>query len=72
VIVDAEMHVNAFFTLLCAGFKPTQDAPHVMLIPAKDTVLERNGMKFNGYLTISDQLNKQWFISENFELVGQV
>lgn len=72
VIVDAELNVNAFFTLLCAGFQPEEDAPHVMLIPARETMLVRNGTSFWGYLTIPDALNKEWFISEDNLLIGQV
>lgn len=72
VIVDAEKHINAFFTLLCAGFKPQSEAPHVMLIPAREVELHREGMTFNGYLTQPDDLGKEWFISQDNRLVGQV
>lgn len=72
VIVDAEQNVHAFFSLLCAGFQPEEQAPHMMLIPARETELNREGMTFRGYLTKPDDLGKEWFISEDALLVGQI
>lgn len=72
VIVDADLHVDAFFTFLCAGFNPSKDAPHVMLIPAIETVVTKNGMTFNGYITIPDELGKHWFIHKDGVVLGQV
>lgn len=73
IIVDADKHIPAFFTLLTAGFKSIEDAPHMMLIPARETEIEKNGMKFIGYETIPDDTGRKWFISrENNYLVGQI
>lgn len=72
VIVDAEMHVNAFFTLLCAGYTPAVGASHVMLIAARETMLERNGAFFQGYLTAPDSMGHEWFVSQDCLLIGRV
>lgn len=73
IIVDAELHIPAFFSLLTAGFKPLELKPHMMLIPAKETEIVKNGMTFRGYETIPDSLGKSWFISlEDKYLVGQI
>lgn len=71
-IVDAEQHVPAFFTLLTAGFKSLHQAPHVMLVPAKEHSLEMGDSTLWGYATIPDDVGKSWFISNDGRLVGQL
>lgn len=70
MIVDAEENVQAFFTMLMAGFKPLPEASHVMLIPLKESEIEKNGKVYSGYITIPDEVNKSWFISPTGEMSG--
>lgn len=70
MIVDAEENVQAFFTMLMAGFKPLPEASHVMLIPLKESEIEKNGKVYHGYITSPDEVNKSWFISPTGEMSG--
>jgi hypothetical protein len=70
--LDAEKNVTSFFTLLCAGFKPLEGAEHIMLIPAKEEVVFKNGGKYFGYQTIPDDVGKQWFVTQEGLLIGQI
>lgn len=76
MILDAEENIQAFYTMLMAGFKPLPEAPHVMLIPIKESDIEKNGKIYSGYETIPDDVGKTWFISPTGEseglLVGQI
>ena len=72
LIVDAELDVNAFFTLLSAGFKSLPEAPHVMLVPVKEASIEKNGVNFQGYQTVPDAVSKNWFVTMDGLLVGQI
>lgn len=73
ILVHAEYDVPAFFTLLSAGYKPLEDSPHIMIIPAKEVQIEKNGSTYYGYETVPDAVNRKWFVSrdENY-LVGQI
>jgi hypothetical protein len=72
LLVDAEQNIPAFFTLLSAGFNSLPEAPHVMMIPIKEVEFERDGAHFTGYQTMSDAVNRNWFVSMDGLLVGQV
>lgn len=72
IMLDAEHNIPAFFTMLCAGYKTLPELPHIMLIGASEATLERDGVTYRGYLTIPDAVGKQWFISNDLQLVGQV
>jgi len=72
IMLDAENNIPAFFTMLCAGFKSLPELSHIMLIGATEATLERGGAAYRGYLTIPDAVGKQWFISNDLQLVGQV
>ena len=72
IMLDAEDNIPAFFTMLCAGFTSLPELPHIMLIGATEATLERGGAAYQGYLTIPDAVGKQWFVSKDLQLVGQV
>ena len=72
LVVDAELNVNAFFTLLSAGYKSLPEAPHVMLVPIKEVTITKNGTTFVGYQTVSDAVSKNWFVTTEGLLVGQI
>lgn len=70
MILDAEADIQAFYTMLMAGFKPLEKAPHVMLIPVVEHIFERNGGTYRGYKTVEDVVGKSWFISSTGEVEG--
>lgn len=70
MILDAEENVQGFYTMLMAGFKPLEKAPHVILIPLYETEFERAGSSYRGYQTVPDAVGKPWFISPTGEDVG--
>ena len=70
VLLDAEADIQAFYTMLMAGFKPLKKAPHVMLIPVMEHSFERNGGLYRGYKTLEDAVGKSWFISSTGETTG--
>ena len=76
MLLDAEADIQAFFTMLMAGFKPLEKAPHVMMIPLVEYEFKRSGNTYRGYKTIEDFVGKSWFISNVGEdkglLVGQL
>jgi hypothetical protein len=72
MLLDAAEDVSAFFQMLTAGFKSVPDAPHIMMIPLFESKIEKNGGSFSGYLTSPDELNKQWFVSHDGLIIGQV
>jgi len=72
IIVDAELDVCTFFTLLSAGFKSIPEAPHVMLVPVKEVSITKNGTNFEGYQTVPDAVSKNWFVTTDGLLVGQI
>lgn len=72
LLLDAEKDITSFFTMLCAGFKPLEEASHIMIIPAKEATIEKNGGHYRGYQTIPDDVGKSWFVTEDGLLVGQI
>lgn len=71
-LLHAEDNVAAFFWMLAAGFKPLNDANHLLLLPVMETQLEHEGVTYHGYLTQKDSCNKEWFITKNGDLIGQL
>ena len=72
LIVSAEDNIPTFFTLLSAGFKSLSKAPHIMLIPLKQTEIVKGGLNYSGYQTTADAVNRNWFVTMNGLLVGQI
>jgi len=72
IMVDAEKNKTAFFHLLTAGYKSLSKAPHIMILPVKESTIHKNGNVFEGYLTDEDSVGKQWFITTDGLLIGQV
>lgn len=72
ILVDAEHDVSAFFQLLSAGYKPLPEAPHIMIIPLTETTITKNECSYSGYVTVNDDLGKQWFVTNDGLLIGQV
>jgi hypothetical protein len=72
ILIDAESDIQAFFTMLSAGFKPIPDAPHIMMLPVKEVNLEKNGGVFFGFETEKDSVGLSWFISSQGPILGQI
>jgi hypothetical protein len=71
-MLHAEDNIAAFFWMISAGFKPIKDAKYMMLLPLRETTLEHEGVKYPGYLTMADSCKKEWFVTKNGELIGQL
>jgi hypothetical protein len=71
-MLHAEDNLSAFFWMISAGFKPIKEAKYMMLLPLRETVLEHEGVSYPGYLTMNDSCKKEWFVTKNGELIGQL
>lgn len=63
MLLDAENNIQAFYTMLMAGFTPLPEAKHIMAIPLYEAEIERNGGVYRGFSTTPDAVGKSWFIS---------
>lgn len=72
MLMDASKDICAFFQLLSAGFKSLPEAPHVMMIPLFESTINKNGCAFDGYVTPVDDVDKQWFVTRDGLIAGQV
>jgi len=72
LMVDAERDIGVFFTMLMAGFNPLPELPYLMVIPLQRTVFDANGHTYRGYKTDSDAVGKEWFITIDGKVVGQL
>lgn len=41
ILIDADKDVQAFFTMLMAGFTPLPELPHIMVVPAKTATIKK-------------------------------
>jgi hypothetical protein len=71
-MLHAEDNISAFFWMISAGFKPIKEANYIMLIPLRETTLEHEGVSYPGFLTLPDSCGKEWFVTKNGELIGQL
>lgn len=72
IMIDADQDVQAFFTMLMAGFTPIPEAPHVMIIPAKTSTIQKEDSVYFGYTTQEDAVGCKWYISSEGYLIGQL
>jgi hypothetical protein len=72
ILIDADQDVQAFFTMLMAGFTPIPEAPHVMMIPAKTSTIQKEDSVYFGYTTQEDAVGRKWYISSEGYLIGQL
>lgn len=72
ILIDADQNVQAFFTMLMAGFTSIPEAPHVMLVPAKTSTIQKGDSMYFGYTTQKDAVGREWYISSEGYLIGQL
>jgi hypothetical protein len=72
MMLDGERDRQAFYTMLTAGFRSLPDAPHIMLIPLEQATIRKNDEFYFGYLTKPDSVGRQWYISSENYLIGQM
>jgi hypothetical protein len=72
ILIDADNDVQAFFTMLMAGFKSLPELPHIMIVPAKTSTIKRGDMIYLGYTTQEDSVGRPWYISTEGALIGQL
>lgn len=71
-LLDVEKDLQAFFTFLVAGFNSLPEAPHIMIVPMNNDTIEMGGQTYMGYKTLPDAVGRQWFITYDGDLLGQV
>ena len=72
ILIDADKDVQAFFTMLMAGFTPLPELPHIMVVPAKTATIKKGEMIYLGYATQEDAVGRSWYISTEGFLIGQL
>lgn len=72
MMLDGEHDRQAFYTMLMAGYKSLPEAPHIMLIPLEQATIQRGDNFYFGYLTKPDSVGRQWYISSENYLIGQM
>jgi hypothetical protein len=72
MIVDAQTDVQAFFTLLMAGFRPMEEIPHAIIVPIEQSAITRGESLFFGYTTPEDATGRKWYVSSEGFLIGQL
>lgn len=72
MFIDGTKDIQAFFTMLMAGFKPFPEKPHIMMIPLEESTIRRNDEIYFGYLTDPDSVGRSWYITPEGVLIGQM
>jgi hypothetical protein len=72
MMLDGERDRQAFYTMLMAGYKSLPEAPHIMLIPLEQATIQRGDNFYFGYLTKPDSVGRQWYVSSENYLIGQM
>jgi hypothetical protein len=72
IMISADTDVQAFFTMLMAGFKPLPQLPHVMIVPARTSSIQRGDDLYLGFVTMEDSVGRQWYVSTEGYLIGQL
>lgn len=72
ILIDADQDVQAFFTMLMAGFTSIPEAPHVMMVPVKTSTIQKGDSMYFGYTTQKDSVGREWYISSEGYLIGQL
>lgn len=72
LLLHVEKDIQAFFTFITAGFKSLPHAPHIMIIPVNRGDYVMDGVTYSGYTTYPDAVGRNWFITMDGYLLGQV
>ncbi len=72
VMIDGSKDVQAFFTMLMAGFKSLPELPHIMIVPAKTSTIKQGDMIYLGYTTQEDAVGRSWYVSTEGAIIGQL
>lgn len=72
MMLDAHDDIQAFYTMLMAGFTPLPEFPHYMLIPMDTCTIAKNDNYYLGYKTEADSVGRHWYVSSEGFLIGQL
>lgn len=72
MFINGDHDVQAFFTMLMAGFKPLENLNHIMLIPLKTSTIHRGEDCYLGFVTQEDVVGRKWYVSTENYLIGQL
>lgn len=70
--IEAQQNVQAFYTMLMAGFRPLPELPNIMIIPVEESSIQKEDNFYFGYLTKPDTVGRQWYVSSEGYLLGQL
>lgn len=70
--IEAQQNVQAFYTMLMAGFRPLPELPNIMIIPVEESSIQKDDNFYFGYLTKPDTVGRQWYVSSEGYLLGQL
>lgn len=70
--IEAQKDVQAFYTMLTAGFRPIPELPNIMFIPLEESSIQKDDNFYFGYLTKPDAVGRQWYVSSEGYLLGQL
>ena len=70
--IEAQQDVQAFYTMLMAGFRPLPELPNIMIIPVEESSIQKEDNFYFGYLTKPDTVGRQWYVSSEGYLLGQL
>lgn len=70
--IEAQQDVQAFYTMLMAGFRPLPELPNIMIIPVEESSIQKDDNFYFGYLTKPDTVGRQWYVSSEGYLIGQL
>ena len=72
MLIDGERDLQAFYTMLMAGFRPFPDAGHIMAIPLEQATIKNGDNLYFGYTTKEDSVGRKWYVSPEGYLIGQM
>ena len=70
--IEAQNDIQAFYTMLTAGFRPIPELPNIMFIPLEESSIQKDDNFYFGYLTKPDAVGRQWYVSSEGYLLGQL
>lgn len=72
MMLDSTQDVQAFYTMLMAGFTPLPELPQYMLIPMDTCTIVKDDTYYLGYKTEADSVGRHWYVSSEGFLIGQL
>jgi hypothetical protein len=72
MLIDADKDIQAFYTMLLAGFRPIPEIPQMMIVPLEESTIQKDDNLYFGYLTKEDSVGRQWYVTPEGFIIGQL